>query len=1017
MHIHFGGWWVPGTKNTRLCIAIVFTGVWILAAASQAQTSPSTATLTYPQNGATQVTPNVQFSWIPVSGAQAYYLYVGSAPGLKNSYDSGETKNTSALVSLSIGTTYYARLYTETNNTWYAAADVVFTTVTPSVLLSPSNQAIGLPNLLSFSWTAIPGSSGYYLYVGRTPGAKDVIDSGAIKTTQITKGLTGGTFYARLYTLINAQWYASTDISFSVVAPPTPSTITAPNNGSTLFNTLPVTFSWTPIQNATAYYLYVGTAPGAKDVINSGELQGTQLSRTLPVGTYYARIYSEIAQVWYASSDISLSVIGSSVLSFPPNNASNVDPYTSFAWQVFPGATAYSLSIGTAPGASDVLASGSINSTSFQVSAPLQANTSFYATLGTLENGSWVYTNSAFTTGTGIAHLLSPTDGATEVDPFSRLSWSVVKDAQAYYVYVGSAEGAKDVYDSGEVQTTALAVPDLKPMTKYFVRLYTEKQFQWYSGDYSFTTGSGIAHMVYPSDGARNVDPAIPFTWSIDPLALSYYLIVGTSPGANDVYDGGEVVGTSAVVPVSLPRTYYIRLSTHRADGWHFNDSSFTLGDYVAHLLVPSDQGVADSYAPFTWTGLADASKYYLYVGTAVGANDVFDSGELSSTSVVVQNLIQGKSYFARLFTLRSGVWDYADTTFVAGTGLATLVNPADGVSISPFQTFSWTTPDGGADAYLLKIGRSPSTADVFYSGPVQQTSIVVPGLDFASTYYVTLLTLKANVWRSYSSTFFTLDQKTIPDINQVRATFYSNVAQATAAVRAMADPNTNIAVSGTPLDIYLRENNLSLASCFQYALVLQNQLMLSGIQSRLRGITLTGTSFESHTPLEYYDPFNRKWSVADPTFGLLYFDSATQVGQSVEEIQSLVAANAFADIKFDYVTPLGGSALRSYYMDPMTLYLNVIPPDQKTLTAVQNSPLQFLEEVPPSIAVGQQGTYLFSFGDSSEQAQITSGDGGILATPIDGTSFSKAFFLASDWTLDSAPADLKIYIFVRPVF
>src|SRR5262249_54407197 len=149
--------------------------------------------------------------------------------------------------------------------------------------------------------------------------------------------------------------------------------------------------------------------------------------------------------------------------------------------------------------------------------------------------------NSSFTTSTGIAHLLSPTDGAVNIDPFSKLNWNAVSDAQTYYVYVGSAQGLKDLYDSGEIAGTSRAIPSIQPNTQYFIRLFTEKNSQWYFSDSAFTTGTAIAQMIYPADRAANIDPALPFQWSSDPRALAYYIDVGTTPGADDIYDSGEV--------------------------------------------------------------------------------------------------------------------------------------------------------------------------------------------------------------------------------------------------------------------------------------------------------------------------------------------------------------------------------------------------------------------------------------------------------------------------------------------
>ena len=119
-----------------------------------------------------------------------------------------------------------------------------------------------------------------------------------------------------------------------------------------------------------------------------------------------------------------------------------------------------------------------------------------------------------------------------------------------------------------------------------------------------------------------------------------------------------------------------------------------------------------------------------------------------------------------------------------------------------------------------------------------------------------------------------------------------------------IADPATNIAVPGTPLDQYLQQNGYTAANCFMYAQVLQAQLISQGINARLRGITLTGTSYEAHTPLEYYDPSSKNgpWRILHSASCILILSS--EIGQSVEDIQALVVANNFAGLRIMYLTP-----------------------------------------------------------------------------------------------------------------
>ena len=57
------------------------------------------------------------------------------------------------------------------------------------------------------------------------------------------------------------------------------------------------------------------------------------------------------------------------------------------------------------------------------------------------------------------------------------------------------------------------------------------------------------AQFVYPRQGAQNVDTSSPFQWTTVPGALAYYLYVGTSQGAKDLVNTGEIPQTSYTVP------------------------------------------------------------------------------------------------------------------------------------------------------------------------------------------------------------------------------------------------------------------------------------------------------------------------------------------------------------------------------------------------------------------------------------------------------------------------------------
>ena len=52
---------------------------------------------------------------------------------------------------------------------------------------------------------------------------------------------------------------------------------------------------WTTVVNAQAYYLYVGSTIGAKDLVDTREIQQTSWLASLPGGqTVYARIWTKV---------------------------------------------------------------------------------------------------------------------------------------------------------------------------------------------------------------------------------------------------------------------------------------------------------------------------------------------------------------------------------------------------------------------------------------------------------------------------------------------------------------------------------------------------------------------------------------------------------------------------------------------------------------------------------------------------------------------------------------------------
>ena len=180
------------------------------------------------------------------------------------------------------------------------------------------------------------------------------------------------------------------------------------------------------------------------------------------------------------------------------------------------------------------------------------------------------------------ASLTFPLAGATGVDLSQPMTWTPIPNAQAYYLYVGTTTGAKDLVDTGEIQQTSYLVTSVGGNQTVFVRLWTKVGGVWRYSDSSFTSAPvaeppPIATLTYPTNGATGVDLAQPLTWTVVSGAQAYYLYVGTTPGAKDLVDTGEIQNTFYLA-TSLPhgQLIYVRLWTKVAGTWRFVDAAFS---------------------------------------------------------------------------------------------------------------------------------------------------------------------------------------------------------------------------------------------------------------------------------------------------------------------------------------------------------------------------------------------------------------------------------------------------------
>ena len=216
------------------------------------------------------------------------------------------------------------------------------------------------------------------------------------------------------------------------------------------------------------------------------------------------------------------------------------------------------------------------------------------------------------------------------------ITWTPVPGATAYYVWIGSSEGASDVVNSGGLSSTQTSYQTgpLPVGETLWLRVWTYVSGAWlYEQDVSFTAAAMI---TYPGQQAVSVSPAHQFTWApgatVDGVAPTYDLMVGTSPGPTTC--STAVRSRPTPTPCPPPTSRPARRCTR---AWSYN-----LGDGSQRRIdnVFAVQGTNVAPAQMNWgangSSAVDTSQPFAWNGSAI--DQCIPAQILNSSSAIVSD-------------------------------------------------------------------------------------------------------------------------------------------------------------------------------------------------------------------------------------------------------------------------------------------------------------------------------------------------------------------------------------------
>ncbi|GAB5400842.1 MAG: hypothetical protein Aureis2KO_24270 [Aureisphaera sp.] len=262
----------------------------------------------------------------------------------------------------------------------------------------------------------------------------------------------------------------------------------------------------------------------------------------------------------------------------PLPGAIDVPVTTSISWESVVGVSGYRISLGTSPGAGDIINDQNVgNATTFVPPLGLPESTEVFVTITLFffNQDDIVCPSESFRTVNvtvvpACTQLTSPQDGDIDVPTSTNLFWNYAPLATGYRLRIGTSPGAGDILNNQDIGNVLNYNPptDLPIGVLIYVKItpYNENGNALACQEQSFTTADlgdppTCTQLISPLDGATNVELSPLLEWDAVPGATGYIVYMGRTPFENDVLDGTIFFTNSTfVINFEANNTYFIRI-------------------------------------------------------------------------------------------------------------------------------------------------------------------------------------------------------------------------------------------------------------------------------------------------------------------------------------------------------------------------------------------------------------------------------------------------------------------------
>jgi hypothetical protein len=437
------------------------------------------------------------------------------------------------------------------------------------------------------------------------------------------------------------------------------------------------------------------------------------------------------------------------------------------------------LSVGTTVGGTQIYAGYQGSSLSRTVSGLPTNGSTVHVRLRSWIGSSWQtrdYTYTAFTQVTAQASTITtPAPGSTLLGGTVTFNWTAGGLVTSRFLSVGTTPGGTEIYGADQGTALSRSVSGLPTNgSTVYVRLRSTMGAVSENVDYQYTSVllTQASAMTSPTPGSTLTSSSATFSWSAGSGVTERYLMVGTGPGAGDLYSGYQGAGLSRTVS-GLPTnggTIYVRLQSWIGSGWRSSDYTYTASGVPSGppptpgpsaLTSPAPGATLDSTTvTFTWSAGTAVSERYFAVGTTPGASNIYGGYQGAGLSRTVSGLpSNGSTVHVRLMSWVNGGWQSADYTYTATGGAvaptpSAMTSPAAGSTLGASATFAWTAGSGVTERYLA-VGTSPGSSNIYGAYQGASVSRTVSGIPLnGATVHVTLSSWISGAWQTRAYTY-----------------------------------------------------------------------------------------------------------------------------------------------------------------------------------------------------------------------------------------------------------------------